>query len=185
VSSKERGGCDWVLTLKCYLDRADTSLFFGLPDIGSGLGQADVGEHAASELAGHDGGIGGRLIEGRNAGEDGGAGLGGQRHVAQVNAIEGRLAHAEDEGAAFLERDVGGAGDERVGQAERDGRERAHGTWENNHSIGWMAAAGNGRADIGVGVLDYFRGFGGEQFLHKIITARNAEFLGEHTQRIL
>ncbi len=48
-----------------------------------------------------------------------------------------------------------------------------------------MAAAGDGSADVGVGELDYFVGFGGKQFLDKIIAAGDAEFLGENAERIL
>jgi hypothetical protein len=43
-----------------------------------------------------------------------------------------------------------------------DGGERAHGAWEDDHAVGGMAAAGDGRADVGVGVLNYFPGFGRE-----------------------
>ncbi len=47
-----------------------------------------------------------------------------------------------------------------------------------------MAAAGDGRANVGVSVLDYFPGFGGEQFLDKIVAAGDAEFFGENAQRV-
>ena len=104
-------------------------------------------------------------------GEDGRAGFGGQRHVAQVDAVEGRFAHAEDERAALLERDVGGAGDERVGQTVGDGGQRAHGARQDDHAVGWMAAAGDGGADVGVGVLDGLGGRGAEQLFEQIVAA--------------
>jgi len=48
-----------------------------------------------------------------------------------------------------------------------------------------MAAAGDGSADVGVGELNYFPGFGGKQFLEKIFAAGDAEFLRENAERIL
>ena len=55
------------------------------------------------ELAGHV--LGGLrvVVEGGDGGEDGGSGVGGELHVAEMDAVEGRLADAEDEGAAFFE----------------------------------------------------------------------------------
>ena len=44
------------------------------------------------------------VIERRDHREDDRTGLGGQRHVAQMNAVEGRLSHAKNQRAAFLER---------------------------------------------------------------------------------
>jgi hypothetical protein len=49
----------------------------GLPLVGAGLGQADVGEDAVNEVAGHI--LCGLrvVVEGGDRGEDGGAGVGG------------------------------------------------------------------------------------------------------------
>ena len=44
-----------------------------------------------------------------------------------MDAVEGRLADAEDEWPVFLEADVGGAVDEVLREAVGDGREGAHG----------------------------------------------------------
>ena len=68
-------------------------LLLRLPDVGSRLWQPNVSQYAANELAGHLGGVDGVVVEDRNAGEDDCAGLGGQRHVSEMNAIEGRLPH--------------------------------------------------------------------------------------------
>jgi hypothetical protein len=69
-------------------------------------------EDAVDEVARHLG-CGLRVIVERgNGGEDGGSGVGGSLHVAQMDAVEGCLADAQDEWAALLEGDVGGAMDE-------------------------------------------------------------------------
>jgi hypothetical protein len=47
-----------------------------------------------------------------------------------------------------------------------------------------MASAGDGRADVGIGVLDYFLGFGREQFLDKIVAAGEVEFFGQDAERV-
>ena len=48
-----------------------------------------------------------------------------------------------------------------------------------------MAAACNGRADIGVGMLNGFLRGGAEQLFQQICTAGNVEFFGEDAQRVL
>ena len=52
------------------------------------------------------------VVEGGHHREDGGPGVGCDLHVAQVDAVEGGLAHAEDEAAVLLKADVGGALDQ-------------------------------------------------------------------------
>lgn len=51
-------------------------------------------------------------VEAGVGGGDGGAGLGEGLHVVDVDEIQGGLAVADDEGAAFFEGDGGGAGEE-------------------------------------------------------------------------
>src|SRR6185437_13560486 len=92
---------------KCWI-----CLLFRLPDASAGLRQADVSQDAADELAGELGRVCGFQIERRNDGENGCAGFGGPRHVAQVNTVERRFTHTEDEGTMLLEGNVGGAGNE-------------------------------------------------------------------------
>ena len=72
------------------------------------------------EVAGHVLGGLGVIVEGGDGGEDGGSGVGGELHVAEVDAVEGGLADAEDEGAVFFEGDVRGAVDEVFGEAVGD-----------------------------------------------------------------
>jgi hypothetical protein len=45
-----------------------------------------------------------------------------------------------------------------------------------------MAAAGDGRADVGVGVLDYFLRGGAEELFEQIGAAGDAEFFGQHAK---
>ena len=99
----------------------------GLPLVGAGLGETDVGEDSVDELAGHFFGGLRVVVEGGDGGEDGGSGFGGELHVAEMDAVEGSLADAEDEGAVFFEADVGGPLDEVGGEAVGDGGEGAHG----------------------------------------------------------
>ncbi len=73
-----------------------------------------------------------------------------------MDAVEGRLAYAEDERAVLLEADIGGAVDEIRGEAVGDGGERSHGAGKNDHGVGGVAAAGDVGADVGVGVLAKF-----------------------------
>ncbi len=73
-----------------------------MPLVGAGLGQADVGEDSVDEVARHVFGGLRVIVESRDCGEDGGACVGGQLHVAEVDAVEGGFADAEDEAGGFL-----------------------------------------------------------------------------------
>ena len=75
------------------------------------MGQADVSKDAVNEVACHLFSGLRQVVECRDGGKDSGSGVGGQLHVAKVNAVEGSLADAEDQGAVFFEADVGGAVD--------------------------------------------------------------------------
>ena len=55
------------------------------------------------------------VVEGWDDGEDGRAGFGGRGHVADVDEVQRGFADTEDEWAAFLEADIGGALDEVLG----------------------------------------------------------------------
>ena len=112
-----------------------------------------MGDDSVDEVPGHVLGGLGVVVEGGNGGEDGGAGVGGELHVAQVDAIERGLADAEDEGAVFFETDVGGAVDEVGGEAVGDGGEGAHGAGKDDHRGGGIAAAGDVGPDVGHGML--------------------------------
>ena len=119
-----------------------------LPLIGVGLGQADVGQYTVDEVAGHVFGGLGMVVEGGDGGKDGGAGVGDELHVAEVDAVEGGLANAEDEGTIFFEADVGGALDKVGSKAVGDGGEGAHGAGKDDHGISGVAAAGDVSSDV-------------------------------------
>ena len=59
-------------------------------------------ENPMDELARHFCGGLGKIVERGDDREDGRAGVGGELHVAQVDAVEWRFADTEDEGAALL-----------------------------------------------------------------------------------
>ena len=126
----------------------------------------------------------GQVVEGGHDREDGGAGVRRELHVAQVDAVEGGLAHAEDEAAALLEADIGGSLDEVRGEAVGDAGERAHGAWQNDHAVGGIAAAGDGGADVGFGVLMDFGVWAGcaEELFDQAVAAAELQFFGEDAQ---
>ena len=68
------------------------------------------------------------------------------QHIFEVNVAQGRLAHDQDQFAAFLEHHVGGAVNESVAMALRDGGERSDAARADHHTLGHKGAAGNGRA---------------------------------------
>ena len=65
--------------------------------------------------------------------------------------LNGRVANAKNQLAAFLEHDIGGAGDEVVADAIGDGGERAHGAGNDDHGVDVVAAGSDGGANIFVG----------------------------------
>ena len=137
------------------------------------------------ELACHLGGGLRLVVEGGDDGEDGGAGVGGELHVAEVDAVERGLADAEDERAVFLEADVGGALDEVGGEAVGDGGERAHGAGQDDHAVGGVAAAGDVGADVGFGVLLDLVGGGAEEFFGEVVAAAELQLFGEDAEGVL
>ena len=146
-------------------------LLVGLPLVGVGLGQVDVGEDSMDEVAGHV--LDGLrvIVEGGDDGEDGGTGVGCQLHVAEMDAIEGSLADAEDERAIFFEADIGGAVDEVLREAVGDGGESAHGAGKDDHGGGGIAAASDVGSDVGVGMLLDFWRWRAEEFFCEAVAA--------------
>ena len=115
------------------------------------LREAELREHAADELF-H------KIVDGLrreikcwNHRHDYRAGFVGAQHILQVHAIEGRFTQAEDERAALLEANVGGAREEVVARAIGDGRERAGGARNYGHRVNGVAAGGDGCADVAIG----------------------------------
>ena len=84
------------------------------------------------------------VVEGRDGGDDLGAGFEEGDDVAGLDEVPGGFAGDEDEGAFFLEEDVGGAGDGAVGVAVGDAAEGAHGAGDDDHGV-----EAGGAADVG------------------------------------
>ena len=142
------------------------------------MGQADVGEDSVDEVAGHV--LCGLrvVVEGGDCGEDGGASVGGELHVAEMDAVERGFADAEDQGSIFFEADVGGALDQVCGEAIGDGGEGAHGAGKDDHRVGGVAAAGDVGAYVGFGVLLDFGGWGAEEFFDEVVATAEMELFG-------
>src|ERR1700730_17063104 len=115
------------------------------------LRQADLREDAADILRDEVVDVFRLMIEGRNRGHDDRASLLGAEHIFKMDAIEWRLANAQHELAAFFEHHVGGASDQIVAGAGGDGRQRSHGAGNYEHGVHFVAAGGDGSADIFVG----------------------------------
>ena len=153
-----------------------------LPHIRARLGQADVDEHAIDKLARHLGGVFGQVVKRGNDREDGRAGVGCELHVAQMDAVERRLADAEDQRATLLHADVGGALDEVRGHSVGDAGKRAHRARQDDHSAGAVTAAGDAGADVGLAVLDDFAASCAQQLLEQAVAAVELHLLGEDAQ---
>jgi hypothetical protein len=143
-----------------------------------------MSEDAVDEVAGHLFGGLRVVVEGGDCGEDSGAGVGGELHVAEMDAVEGGLADAEDEGAVFFEADVGSAVDQVLRETVGDSGEGAHGAGEDDHGVGGVAAAGDVGAYVGLGVLFYFWGGGSEEFFYEVVAAAEVELLCEDAEGI-
>jgi len=96
-----------------------------------------------------------------------------------VDAVEGRLADAEDEAAIFFEADVGGAVDEVGGEAGCDARERAHGAGKDDHRVGGVTAARDVGPDVSFGVLLEFGAGSAEEFFREVVAAAEVQLFGE------
>lgn len=157
----------------------------GLPLIGTGLGEVEVGEDTVDELARHLRGGLGPVVERGNGGKDGGSGISGEGHVAKVDTIEGRLADAEQEWAALLEADIGGAMDKVGGEAVSDSGEGSHGAGQDDHSIARAAAAGDAGADVGFNVLGDFGGGCAEELLRQVIPTPDLQLGREDAESVI
>jgi hypothetical protein len=148
------------------------------------LGESDLGEDAADILGDEVVDRFGRVIERGDGGHDDGSGLLRAKHVFEMDAIERRLADAEDELAAFLEANIGGAGKEVVAQAAGDGGESADRAGNDDHGVHGIAAGGDGRADVFIGE-EFDLGAGlAEQKLRQLFCVRgdDAEFVGAEAE---
>ena len=99
-----------------------------------------------------------------------------------MDAIEGSLADAEDEGTIFFEADIGGAVDEVLREAVCDGCEGSHGAGKDYHRFGGIAAAGDVGCDVGFGVLLEFGAGSAEEFFGEIVASAQVQLFGEDAE---
>lgn len=140
-------------------------------------------EYAVDELARHLRGALGMIVEGRDCRKDCGACLGGELHVAQMDAVEWSLADAQDEGAALLEADIGGPMDEIRGQAVGDSGEGSHGAGKHDHGAGGIASAGDAGTDVGIRMLAELCAGSAKKFFSEAGASAKAKLFCEDTQR--
>jgi hypothetical protein len=142
-----------------------------------------VGEHAIGELAGHNIQVGWTIVEGRDQGKDRRPGVGGPVHVANVDFVERRFAHAEHQRALLFKADVGGALDEVSADAVGDTAERPHAARDDDHGVRRVGAAGHVGTDIGVGLrMNLAAGFAGD-LPDEVGAAAKLELFGHDAKR--
>src|SRR5207253_5424908 len=141
--------------LDCRNWRLETCLS-PFPVVGVGLWQADVSENAAGELMRHLVERGGTEVERGNERKDGRSGFGGAVHIANVDFVQGRLAHAENQRTFFFEADIGGTLNQVRRDAVGNAGEGAHAARDNDHGVGGIRTAGYVCTDVSVGLLMNF-----------------------------
>lgn len=128
------------------------------------LRESKLREDAIDELLDHFVDGLGRVVKRGHGGHDDGAGVVNAEHVFEMDAVEGRFAEAEDEGAALFEANVGGAREQVVADTGSDCAEGACRARNDDHGVDGSAAGSDGRADVFVGqAFKFFRGCSGEK----------------------
>src|SRR5690606_8004327 len=97
----------------------------------------DVVEHVVQRLR--------LVVEGGDGREHDGAGSADGEQVLQVDVAQRRLPGQQHQRAALVEDDVGGAGDEVVGQPVRDGGDGTHAARRDDHAVDAERPAGQRR----------------------------------------
>src|ERR1700674_372184 len=147
------------------------------------LRKINLREHAADVLR-HDVVDALRMIvKSGNRRHDHGAGLLSAQHVFQMDAVERRVAHAEDELAAFLEHDVGGACDEIIAGPIGDCAQCPHGAWNHEHGIDGVTPRSDRCTDVFVRKHFNLRRGAPEEPARKLpqITRRDAQLFSKET----
>jgi len=109
--------------------------------------------------------------------------VGRERHVADVDFVEGRFADAEHERSEFFQRNVGRAFYEMRGDAVGDAAERADAAGDDDHGVGRIRPAGHVGADIGVFLLLNFRRGRADELTYEVGASGEAEFLRHNAER--
>jgi len=121
-------------------------------------------------------------VEGGDDGEDGGSGVGGQAHVANVDLVQRSLAHAEHQRTLLFQANVGGSLDELSREAVGNLGQCAHAAWDHDHRVGGIGAAGNVGADVVVALRMNFLWIRAEYLLDQIAAAGYTELFGNDAQ---
>ena len=141
-----------------------------------------MGQHAVTELSRRLFEGGWAEIERGDQRKDDGAGIGSSIHVADVNFVQRRLTDAEHQGALLFETNVRGAFDEMRSDSVRDASQRADAARNDDHSVGWIRAAGDVGANIGICLRLNLAGRAPEDLADQVGAAFESEFLCQHTQ---
>jgi len=141
-----------------------------------------VSQHAKGKLAGHDFGAGGPVIEGRDQRKDRGTGIGGTVHVADMDLVERRLAHAENEWTLLLKADIGGAFDEVRSHPVGNASQGSDAAGNDDHGVSGIRTAGNVRPDIGIVLRHDLARSLAEHLADQILAASSAKFFGQNAQ---
>src|SRR5581483_8825818 len=149
------------------------------------LREAEVCEHAVSELARNLLNRSRTKVEGWNQREDGRPGIRGSIHIADVDFVEGCLTHAKNQRAALFEAYVRGAFDQLRGDAIRDSRQGTDAARQNDHGVRGIGSAGNVRANVVVRLLVDFGRLLTEELVDKPGSALEPEFLGHHAEGVV
>src|SRR5579884_4425922 len=123
------------------------------------------------------------VIEGWNDGKDRCSRIGSQRHIAQMNFVKRGLSYAKHQRSPFFLANIGCPLDKVLGQTMGNPGQCSHAAWQNNHSVGWIAAACNRRSDVRLSVLQNFRGTLSKQLLNQSIAPAESKLLGNDPQR--
>src|SRR5271166_5090575 len=123
------GHGDWVLIV--------------LPAVDQGVLDPELIDDAADHVVRHLLNRGGPRVIGHRRREDHRTRARQIVHVLQVDLAQGSLPCDQNEPAAFLQRDVGGAGDQVVAEADPDGAQRLHAARADDHAIRAERPTGN------------------------------------------
>jgi hypothetical protein len=141
-----------------------------------------VGQDSARELAGHFLLAGGMVIEGGNQGEDGGPGVRGAVHVADVNFVERSFTNTEDEGTLLFQADIGGSLDEMGGDPVGDAGQGANAAWDDDHGVCGIGTARHVGADIAIGLLVDFSRLTAQKLRDEVGAALDIEFFSDDAE---
>src|SRR5664279_1542439 len=157
-------------------------LSLALPLIRVGLRQSHMRQHAVDKLA--------RDLLGRDRAEikrwddrkDGRSRFRGERHVAQVDKVERRFAHAQDQRPLLLQTDIGGALDELDRHSIGDARQCSYAARQHDHGVGLVGTTGHVGPDIRIVLLADFLRSSPQQLVDQLVAAGYLKLFGHNSQ---